>query len=44
MSEIVLGAYIEQLLAPSLTSGDVVVLDGLAAQTLDGVRRRRLGT
>jgi hypothetical protein len=36
--------YIEQLMAASLTSGDVVVLDGLAAQKLDGVRRRRPGT
>jgi len=32
-------AYVEQFLAPSLTPGDVVVLDNLAAHRVDGVRQ-----
>jgi transposase len=32
-------AYVEQFLAPSLSPGDVVVLDNLAAHKVDGVRQ-----
>ena len=32
-------AYVEQCLAPALASGDVVVLDNLAAHKIDGVRQ-----
>jgi transposase len=32
-------AYVEQFLAPALDSGDVVVLDNLAAHKVDGVRQ-----
>lgn len=32
-------AYVEQILAPVLTPGDVVVLDNLAAHKVDGVAR-----
>jgi transposase len=32
-------AYIEQVLAPALEPGDVVVLDNLAAHKVDGVRQ-----
>jgi transposase len=32
-------AYVEQVLAPSLSPGDVVVLDNLAAHKVDGVRQ-----
>jgi transposase len=32
-------AYVEQLLAPELIPGDVVVLDNLAAHKVDGVRQ-----
>jgi transposase len=32
-------AYVEQVLAPSLGAGDVVVLDNLAAHKVDGVRQ-----
>ena len=32
-------AYVEQILAPALTPGDVVVLDNLAAHKVDGVAR-----
>jgi transposase len=31
-------AYVEQMLAPSLTPGDVVVMDNLAAHKVSGVR------
>jgi len=31
-------AYVEQMLAPSLTSGDVVVMDNLPAHKVTGVR------
>jgi transposase len=32
-------AYVEQLLAPALSPGDVVVLDNLAVHKVDGVRQ-----
>jgi hypothetical protein len=32
-------AYVEQFLAPTLAPGDVVVLDNLAADKVDGVRQ-----
>lgn len=32
-------AYIEQMLAPALSPGDVVVLDNLAAHKVDGIRQ-----
>jgi transposase len=32
-------AYIEQMLAPALAQGDVVVMDNLAAHKVDGVQQ-----
>ncbi len=32
-------AYVEQLLAPSLRPGDIVVMDNLSSHKVDGVRR-----
>ena len=32
-------AYVEQLLAPSLQPGDIVVMDNLSSHKVDGVRR-----
>jgi transposase len=39
MTGIAFRAYVEQSLAPALESGDVVVLDNLAAHKVDGVRQ-----
>ena len=32
-------AYVEQLLAPSLYSGDIVVMDNLSSRKVDGIRQ-----
>jgi transposase len=39
MTGVAFRAYAEQFLAPTLTPGDVVVLDNLAAHKVDGVRQ-----
>jgi transposase len=39
MTGIAFCAYVEQVLAPALQPGDVVVLDNLAAHKVDGVRQ-----
>jgi transposase len=39
MTGLVFRSYVEQVLAPALQPGDVVVLDNLAAHKVDGVRQ-----
>jgi len=39
LSTIVGGAYLEQVLCPGLRSGQIVILDNLAAHKVDGVQR-----
>jgi transposase len=39
MTGVAFRAYVEQILAPALQPGDVVVLDNLAAHRVDGVRQ-----
>ena len=39
MTGVAFRAYVEQVLAPALTPGDVVVLDNLGAHRADGVRQ-----
>jgi transposase len=39
MTGVAFRAYLEQILAPALEPGDVVVLDNLAAHKVDGVRQ-----
>jgi len=39
MNGVIFKAYVEQVLAPTLTPGDVVIMDNLASHKVDGIRQ-----
>ncbi len=39
MNGVIFQAYVEQMLAPTLSPGDIVVMDNLSSHKIDGIRQ-----